>query len=82
MTKQNEKSDKATFAGKRKLRNYLLDVGLQLRYTALSWRWPCFSPESSATRSTRPPRYRPHRHDDRPGRSGCRRRAVGAVPSQ
>ena len=34
MTKQNAKSDKATFAGKRKLRNYLLDVGLQLRYTA------------------------------------------------
>lgn len=34
MTKQNEKSDRPTFARKRKLRNYLLDVGLQLRYTA------------------------------------------------
>ena len=34
MNKQNEKSDRATYAGKRKLRNYLLDVGLQLRYTA------------------------------------------------
>jgi hypothetical protein len=34
MTQQNEKSDKPSFAHKRKLRNYLLDVGLQLRYTA------------------------------------------------
>ena len=34
MTNQTEKSDRATYAGKRKLRNYLLDVGLQLRYTA------------------------------------------------
>jgi len=34
MTQQNEKSDRPSFAHKRKLRNYLLDVGLQLRYTA------------------------------------------------
>jgi hypothetical protein len=34
MTQQNEKSDRLSFAHKRKLRNYLLDVGLQLRYTA------------------------------------------------
>jgi hypothetical protein len=34
MTEQNEKSDRPSFAHKRKLRNYLLDVGLQLRYTA------------------------------------------------
>ena len=34
MTKQNERSDRPAFARKRKLRNYLLDVGLQLRYTA------------------------------------------------
>jgi hypothetical protein len=34
MTKQNGTSDRAAFAHKRKLRNYLLDVGLQLRYTA------------------------------------------------
>jgi hypothetical protein len=34
MTNQNGKSDRPAFASKRKLRNYLLDVGLQLRYTA------------------------------------------------
>jgi hypothetical protein len=34
MTQQNEKSDRPSFVHKRKLRNYLLDVGLQLRYTA------------------------------------------------
>jgi hypothetical protein len=34
MTNQMEKSDRSTFARQRKLRNYLLDVGLQLRYTA------------------------------------------------
>ena len=34
MTNQNGKSDRPAFARKRKLRNYLLDVGLQLRYTA------------------------------------------------
>ncbi|MGC9982479.1 MAG: hypothetical protein ABSF35_02505 [Polyangia bacterium] len=34
MTNQIEKPDRAAFARQRKLRNYLLDVGLQLRYTA------------------------------------------------
>jgi hypothetical protein len=34
MSKQNESSEKSAFSHKRKLRNYLLDVGLQLRYTA------------------------------------------------
>jgi hypothetical protein len=34
MTNQNGKSERPVFASKRKLRNYLLDVGLQLRYTA------------------------------------------------
>jgi hypothetical protein len=33
MTNQNEASDKPAFIRQRKLRNYLLDVGLQLRYT-------------------------------------------------
>src|SRR5208283_4788319 len=33
-TNQIEKPDRAAFARQRKLRNYLLDVGLQLRYTA------------------------------------------------
>lgn len=34
MSKQTETSEKPAFSHKRKLRNYLLDVGLQLRYTA------------------------------------------------
>jgi len=34
MTNQIENPDRPAFARKRKLRNYLLDVGLQLRYTA------------------------------------------------
>lgn len=34
MTNQSETSEKPRFPYKRKLRNYLLDVGLQLRYTA------------------------------------------------
>ncbi len=34
MTNQTETSEKPRFPHKRKLRNYLLDVGLQLRYTA------------------------------------------------
>jgi hypothetical protein len=34
MTQENEIFEKPPFARKRKLRNYLLDVGLQLRYTA------------------------------------------------
>ncbi|HJX51992.1 MAG TPA: hypothetical protein VJ801_04425 [Polyangia bacterium] len=34
MTNQFEKPDRQAFARKRKLRNYLLDVGMQLRYTA------------------------------------------------
>lgn len=34
MNNQFEKPDRHAFAGKRKLRNYLLDVGMQLRYTA------------------------------------------------
>jgi len=33
MTNQNEATDKPAFIRQRKLRNYLLDVGLQLRYT-------------------------------------------------
>jgi hypothetical protein len=33
MTNQNETSDRSAFTGQRKLRNYLLDVELQLRYT-------------------------------------------------
>jgi nitrogen fixation/metabolism regulation signal transduction histidine kinase len=34
MNNQFEKPDRHAFARKRKLRNYLLDVGMQLRYTA------------------------------------------------
>src|SRR5512146_149983 len=34
MSNQTEASEKPAFSHKRKLRNYLLDVGLQLRYTA------------------------------------------------
>jgi hypothetical protein len=34
MSNQIEASEKTAFSHKRKLRNYLLDVGLQLRYTA------------------------------------------------
>jgi len=34
MTNQNQASGRPAFSHKRRLRNYLLDVGLQLRYTA------------------------------------------------